>query len=78
MDDYGLAAKYIAAAITMGLGTFGSALAQGQIGSKTCENIGKYPENINNIRNTMFFAMIFPETLSIFAMVITVIILMIA
>lgn len=78
MNESGLAAKYIAAAITMGLGTLGPALAQGQIGSKTCENIGKYPENINNIRTVMFMAMIFPETLSIFSVLIAIIILLFA
>ena len=78
MDDYGMAAKYIAAAIAIGLGTLGPAFAQGQIGSKTCENVGKYPENINNIRTIMFMAMVFPETLSIFALLIAIIILLFA
>jgi F-type H+-transporting ATPase subunit c len=78
MDEYALAAKYIAAAITIGLGTLGPAFAQGQIGSKTCENIGKYPENFNNIRTVMFMAMIFTETLSIFSVLIAMIILMFA
>lgn len=75
MEEYGMAAKYIAAAVAIGLGTLGPALAQGQIGSKTCENVGKYPENLNNIRTIMFMAMIFSETLSIFALLIAILIL---
>lgn len=78
MEEYALAAKYLAAALAIGLGTLGPAFAQGQIGSKTCENIGKYPENINNIRTIMFMAMIFPETLSIFSVLIAFVILLVA
>jgi F-type H+-transporting ATPase subunit c len=61
---------YIAAAIVVSFGTFGPAMAQGLIGSRACENIGKYPESANNIRFTLIMSMVFPETLSLFAMII--------
>lgn len=61
---------YIAAAIVVSVGTLGPALAQGLIGSRACENIGKYPESANNIRFTLIMSMVFPETLSLFAMII--------
>lgn len=69
---------YIAAAIVVSVGTLGPAIAQGLIGSKACENIGKYPESANNIRFTLIMSMVFPETLSLFSMIIAGAILLIS
>ncbi len=76
MEDYVKAVAYIAAAFVVAVGTFGPAIAQGLIGSKACENVGKYPESAGNIRMAMMIAMVFPETLSLFAMLIAIIILL--
>ena len=42
--NYTKAAAALGAAFAIGIGTIGPALAQGMVGSKACENIGKYPE----------------------------------
>ena len=56
-----------AAAFAVGVGTFGPALSQGLISSKAMENIGKYPESANNIRNLLFVSLGFVETAAIYA-----------
>lgn len=63
-------AAYIGAAFVMGVGTIGPALGQGLIGSKACENIGKYPDSANTIRTTMFLSMGIVETCAIYAFLI--------
>ncbi len=60
-------AAYIGAAFVMGVGTIGPALGQGLIGSKACENLGKYPESAGKIRTTMFLGMGIVETSAIYA-----------
>ncbi|MGC2310921.1 MAG: ATP synthase F0 subunit C [Candidatus Babeliaceae bacterium] len=63
MIGYAKAASAIAAAIIVGIGVLGPAFAQGLIGSKACENIGKYPESASKIRTAMLLAMALVETL---------------
>lgn len=63
---YAKAAAFIGAAIVMGIGSLGPALGQGLIGMKGCENIGKYPENSNEIRNAMFIGLVMVETSAIY------------
>lgn len=60
----------IGAAIAIGLGVLGPALGQGAIGMKACENIGKYPESANKIRQVMFVSMGIIETLAIYVLLI--------
>lgn len=74
MEEYLFIAKaagFIGAALAIGMGTFGAALAQGMVASRACENIGKYPESAGNIRATMFLALILIETLAIYALLIS-------
>lgn len=82
MDDMYIAyikiAKYIGAALVMGLGTFGPAMGQGNIGSKAVENIGKYPENAGTIRISMLLGMGIVETSAVFALVIAFILIFFA
>lgn len=61
------AASCIAAALAVGIGTLGPALAQGMVASRACESIGKYPESAGAVRTTMLVALGFIETLSIYA-----------
>lgn len=78
MEDavyYAKAASYIASAVAIAFGTLGPSVAQGIIGARACENIGKYPESAGNIRNLMFTALALVETCAIYAMVIAVLIL---
>lgn len=75
MEENVKVAAYIASALVVGIGTFGPAIAQGLIGSKACENIGKFPESAGNTRTAMMIAMVFPETLSLFSLIISLLIL---
>lgn len=68
---YAKAAAFIGAAITMGFGSLGPALGQGIIGMKACENIGKYPESANKIRQTMMMALIIVESSAIYCLLIS-------
>lgn len=64
------ACAYIGAAIAIGIGTIGPAIGQGSVGSKACENIGKYPESSGAIQSAMFYALVAIETSSIYALII--------
>jgi F-type H+-transporting ATPase subunit c len=78
MDDmvyYAKAAGYIAAAFAMAIGMIGPALAQGMIGAKACENIGKHPESAGDIRSLMFGALGLVETGAIYVVIMAGIIL---
>lgn len=68
---YVKAAAFIGSAITMGIGCLGTALGQGLIGMKACENIGKYPEGANKVRTTMIIALSFLESSAIYCLLIS-------
>jgi F-type H+-transporting ATPase subunit c len=65
------AAAFFGAAFVMGVGAIGPALGQGMVGSKACENIGRYPESARDIRTTMLIAMSIIETSAIYAFLIS-------
>lgn len=75
---YAKAAAYIASAIAIAFGTLGPALAQGMIGSKACESVGKNPESANSVRIFMILALAAVETCAIYAVLISGAILMYA
>jgi len=64
------AAKLIATAIAIGIGVLGPGLGIGIIGGKAVEAMGRNPEAESTIRNTMILAIVFAESLAIFALVI--------
>ena len=64
------AAAYFGAAIAMGFGSIGPAIGQGMIGSKACENIGKYPESSGKIRMAMMIAMGIVESSAIYCFIV--------
>jgi F-type H+-transporting ATPase subunit c len=75
MEDtvhYAKAAAYIAAALAIGIGTISPALAQGNVGSRACENMGKYPESASSIRSAMLAALVAIETSSVYALLIAI------
>jgi F-type H+-transporting ATPase subunit c len=72
------AAAFIGAALAMGIGSISPAYGQGLVGSKACENIGKYPESAKDIRTAMFLAMGMIETSAIYALLVAVAILFFA
>jgi F-type H+-transporting ATPase subunit c len=67
------AVKLIATAFTISIGVIGPALGIGMIGSKAVEALGRNPEAENSIRTTMILAIVFAESLAIFALVIALI-----
>ncbi len=69
------AAGLIAAGVVMGIGTIGPALAQGMIGSKACETMGKYPDSAGNVRGAMILAMSLVETVAIYALLVAILLI---
>jgi F-type H+-transporting ATPase subunit c len=64
-----------AAAIAIGLGSIGPALAEGLVASKAMEAIGRNPAVSDKLIPNMIVAMAICETMGIFALVIALIIL---
>jgi F-type H+-transporting ATPase subunit c len=75
MEEYVKAAAYLAAALTIAIGTLMPAFSQGLIGSRACENMGKYPESIGKIQTMAFLAMAMVETLALFALLTAIMII---
>ena len=60
----------LAKALTIGLGSIGTGLAIGFIGSKAMESIGRNPEAAGKILVPMLLACAFAEAIAIYALVI--------
>lgn len=75
ISAYAQAAVFVGAAIAMGIGTVGPSIAQGMIGSKACENVGKYPDSYSKVRMTMIISMGLVETCAIYVMIIALIVI---
>jgi F-type H+-transporting ATPase subunit c len=65
------AAAYLSAGICMGVGAIGPALGQGFAGGKACEAISNSPESYKDIRTILMFALVFVESSSIYALVVS-------
>ncbi len=74
--NWGPIAAYVAAGACMGIGVFGPALGLGFIGGKACESIGKKPESADVIIRAMVLALAFVESLGIYCLVISLILLL--
>jgi F-type H+-transporting ATPase subunit c len=66
---------YMSAAIAIGMGVVGPALAIGLIGSKAVEAIARQPEATSKIQINMILTAAFAEGLGIFSFVIAILIL---
>ncbi|OGY85893.1 MAG: hypothetical protein A2233_00155 [Candidatus Kerfeldbacteria bacterium RIFOXYA2_FULL_38_24] len=66
--------KLIMAGLTAAVGVTGSAFAEGKIGSKAMEGIGRNPACSNDIFPRMIVAMALAETPAIFSFVVALII----
>lgn len=75
ISAYAQAAAFVGAAIAMSIGTVGPAIAQGMIGAKACENVGKYPESYSKIRMTMIISMALVETCAIYVLIIAIMVI---
>jgi F-type H+-transporting ATPase subunit c len=72
---YAKAAGFIAAAIAIGLGTFGAALGQGLVAKEACKNMGKFPEQAGTIRTMAVMGLSFIESCPIYCLIIALFIL---
>ncbi len=68
------AAKSLAAAIAIGVGSIGPGLGIGMLASKAMESIGRNPEATSKIQTTMILAIAFTEAIAIYALVVALII----
>lgn len=66
--------KSIAAAISIGVGAIGPALAIGILAGKAMEAIGRNPDAEGKIRTNMILAIAFAEAIAIYALVVALII----
>ncbi len=69
--------KVFAAALAIGLGALGPALAIGNLASKAMESIGRNPEASSKIQSSMILAIAFTEAIAVYALVVALIILFI-
>ena len=66
--------KSIAAALAIGMGSFGPALAIGILAGKAMEAIGRNPEAAPKIQTSMILAIAFAEAIAIYALGVALII----
>lgn len=72
MDNEGV--RQLAAALAIGLGSFGPALGIGLLVSRAMEALGRNPEAESAIRVNMILGMGFTEAIAIYALVVALII----
>ena len=66
-----MALAYLSAGLVLGLVGFGAVLGIGMIGSKSVESMARQPEAAANIRVTMILAIAFVESITLYALVIS-------
>jgi len=70
-----LDAKTFAAALTIGLGALGPAIAIGWMAGKALEAIGRNPESASKVQSSMILAIAFAEAIAVYALVVALIIM---
>jgi len=68
-------AAFLASGICMGLGALGPGLGEGYIAGKTCESIGKVPEQANLLTRTMLIGQAVTESTGIYSLVIALLLI---
>jgi F-type H+-transporting ATPase subunit c len=68
------AAKFLAAAIAMGIGAIGPGIGIGLLGGKAMEALGRNPEAAGPIQTNMILAIAFAEAIGIYALVVAILI----
>lgn len=66
--------KSLAAALAIGLGSFGPGIGIGLLASKAMESIGRNPEATSKVQTAMILAIAFTEAIAIYALVVALII----
>lgn len=69
------AVKFIAAAVSIGLGAIGSSIGEGIIGGRAMEAMGRNPEASSDLFTKMIVAMAICESTAIYSLIISFIIL---
>ena len=69
------ALKLLAAGLAIGLGTIGPGIGIGLIGGRAMEAMGRNPEVTPTIQTNMILAIAFAESLGIFALVVSLLLL---
>lgn len=73
--DNSTSGKAIAAAIAIGLAALGGAIGMGMAIAKASEGIARQPEASGNIRSTMMLGLVFIETVVIYALIVSVLLI---
>lgn len=68
------AAKFMAAGIAMGVGSFGPGIGIGWLGGKAMEALGRNPEAAGVIQTNMILGIAFAEAIGIYALVVAILI----
>ena len=71
------AAKYLGAALCMGLGAIGPAIGEGNAVGKTLEGMARQPEMASTLRTNMILGCGITETTGIYSLLISLILLFI-
>ncbi len=73
--EVAVAGTVIAAALAVGLSAIGPGIGQGNAASKAVEGIARQPEAEGKIRGTLLLSLAFMETLTIYGLVVSLILL---
>lgn len=73
--DNSTSGKAIAAGIAIGLAALGGAIGMGLAIAKASEGIARQPEASGNIRSTMMLGLVFIETVVIYALIVSVLLI---
>jgi len=68
------AMKFLAAAISIGIGALGPGIGIGMLGGKAMEALGRNPEAAGAIQTNMILAIAFAEAIGIYALVVSILI----
>ncbi len=73
-SDLGLAGKAVGSGIAIGLAALGGAIGMGMAISKSAEGISRQPEAEGKIRTALMLGLVFIETVVIYALIVTILI----
>jgi F-type H+-transporting ATPase subunit c len=68
------AMKYLAAALSMGIGAIGPGIGIGLLGGRAMEALGRNPEAAGAIQTNMILGIAFAEAIGIYALVVSILI----
>jgi F-type H+-transporting ATPase subunit c len=72
------AAQLLGAGLAIGLGAVGAGIGIGNVSGKAVEGIARQPELRNQLQQVMILGIVFCETVAIYALVVSLILLFVA